>query len=168
MTYYSKYLKYKNKYLELKNMIGGDFTGDDNKLNGLWKARSIAKKVFPVTYDKLKDVYSHYCWISGTEYGYGFFLYRLKKDQKPLPEHVQNGNYALFHVKLVNIGIPEIINAKICEELKYSTTIKLEAKDKSILPLSTPFDWSNCQDAWVYKVIDQKQAELFYKAELKL
>ena len=37
MTYYSKYLKYKNKYLELKNMIGGKpLVLDDAKVNQFW------------------------------------------------------------------------------------------------------------------------------------
>ena len=173
MTYYLKYLKYKNKYLELKNMVGGDFTGDDKKLNELWKARSITKKVFPVTYPKLQNAYSHYCWISGTEYGLGFFLYRLKKGQKPVEGegHVQNGNYALKHVTKNNIGQPELINAKVCEGLKYSTTIELTATNGSKIPQGTSFDWSDCQDAWVYKVInkDEKGNELvlFYKANFK-
>jgi len=166
MTYYSKYLKYKNKYLELKNMIGGDFNGQDQELVTLWKARSIAKKVFPVTYSSLKENYSHYCWISGEGYGLGFFLYRLKPGKQSVDGHVQKGNYALFHVKLENIGKPEKIIAKVCEDLKYSTTIVLEAKDNTKLPIGTPFDWSHCQNAWVYKVID-KQQEIFYKAEYK-
>ena len=58
MTYYSKYLKYKNKYLELKNMIGGDFSGNEVELDNLWKERSVEKQVFDVTFDGFKDHYS--------------------------------------------------------------------------------------------------------------
>ena len=33
-NYYQKYLKYKNKYLQLKNMIGGEDLSEDDDMGG--------------------------------------------------------------------------------------------------------------------------------------
>ena len=91
MSYRDKYLKYKNKYLELKKMTGGDGRElDFNKVNELWEKHMPEKPSDPeknkVTYDELKDYFSQYCWIGppsngdGYDYGMGFFIYRVSKE----------------------------------------------------------------------------------------
>ena len=93
--YTQKYLKYKNKYLELKNMIGGDFTGSEGDLDTLWNQRSQDGKVFIVNSSGgFGPFYSQYCYISGPSYGVGFFLYKLKNTKKIYEGHVGNGKYA--------------------------------------------------------------------------
>jgi len=154
MTYYSKYLKYKNKYLELKNMIGGYFKGNEKELDNLWNKRNSVGKVFPITYQEFKTFYSHYCWISGPAYGTGFFLYRLKPGQQPVNGHVKNTNdskYALFHITENNIGESGTRTTAVPDEFfknSYKTTI-----DLTNIPRGTAFDWlhdATTGGVWVY------------------
>jgi hypothetical protein len=165
MTYYLKYLKYKNKYLELKNMVGGDFTSNEAELDRLWLDRSINKKVFHVTYPLFKN-YSQYCWISGPRYGLGFFLYLSIQGSPQLPENkgiVQNiGKYTLWHISTRNIGLIERFNHT--ERLLYRTTIELKDKDGTKLPIGTDFDWSNDLNCYPYRTSDGQT----FKAELIL
>ena len=169
MTYYSKYLKYKNKYLELKNMIGGDFSGNEVDLDNLWKVRSDENQVFDVTFDGFKDHYSQYCWISGQTYGLGFFLYKLKGENiytsNKKIEHVKNGKYGLWHLKKSDIGTPIVpLSFRWGGVLKYKTTTELKAKGKvreEKFPLNTPFDWVNSEGGWIYNY-----SNIFYIAKL--
>jgi len=151
MTYYSKYLKYKNKYLELKNMIGGKLT--DDTVDKLWKSRP-TNKIHEVTYDSLKDNYSHYCWISGKAYGLGFFLYKIKDGATNQDKHERYGNYAVWRIKLENIG--DINPHSHSEKLSYNTTIILTATDGTKLDRGTNFDWSHKDDGWIYRTKDKK------------
>ena len=164
MTYYSKYLKYKNKYLELKNMIGGNFRGNEADLNTLWSQRSQNGKVFDVTYPLFEN-YSQYCWISGPTYGLGFFLYLSKQGSSKLPDKtgiIENiGKYTLWHISTTNIGPIERFDHK--EVLFYKTTIKLTA-DGTELPIDTDFDWSNDFNCYCYRKYDGQT----FKAELIL
>jgi len=154
-------------------MIGGDFNGDEKKLDELWNARKDAGKVFEVTYSVLKPFYSQYCWISGTTYGVGFFLYRINNDTNTassvMTRHVRNGKYALWHVNENDIIMPLVKCEKVCENLLYKTTIKLPTTDKVLkeLPSGTPFDWSHVQNSWIYQSVDQS-GEKFFKTGLKI
>jgi hypothetical protein len=91
MSYFDKYLKYKTKYLALKDTVGGSSNKiplkplDDKKLHELWKMRENEKNfIFEVNYPGLSNFFSQYCWISpptdsdGFDYGFGFFLYKVK------------------------------------------------------------------------------------------
>jgi hypothetical protein len=168
MTYYSKYLKYKNKYLELKNMIGGAFSGNEVELDKLWKARNDTGKVFEVTYCGFKPFYSQYCWISGTSYGVGFFLYRFNNatntTSSVMTGHVKNGKYALWHLNESDIMLPLDRCEKVCENLLYKTTISLPTTDSElkVLPTDTSFDWSHVQNSWIYQ-----SGQKFFKTGLK-
>jgi hypothetical protein len=99
MTYYLKYLKYKNKYLELKKLIGGAKL-ELKKIQDLWKEMSEKKKVYKVLDDD-KDIFDQYCWIgspSSDPYGYGFFIYSIKKPQtsnNKLKKFTIMGDYAI-------------------------------------------------------------------------
>ena len=151
MTYYLKYLKYKSKYLELKNMIGGDYRGTEEVLDVLWEARKKVGKVFEVTREELKSNYSHYCWISG--YGLGFFLYLLK-DQLPLKGHNKVGKHAVWNMTLNNIGPRNKVDSISDSSLSfhyYKTTIDLSTTDGKKLDKGTHFDWSDKDDGWFYK-----------------
>ena len=165
MTYYSKYLKYKNKYLELKNMIGGNFRGNEADLDTLWSQRSQNGKVFDVTYPLFEN-YSQYCWISGPTYGLGFFLYLSKQGLTQLPENpliINNiDKYTLWHINKRNIGPIELYTHE--EELLYTTTVELTATDGTVLPIGTKFDWSNKHNGYLYKTSDNRT----FRAELIL
>jgi hypothetical protein len=167
MTYYSKYLKYKNKYLELKNMIGGDFNGQEQELDALWDARKSAAKVFEVTYCGFKHFYSQYCWISGPSFGVGFFLYRFNTVSNttlsPMNGHVKKGKYALWHLSGDNINTPLQKCDPLCETLLYKTTIPLPTNNNgSQLPVGTSFDWSHVTNSWIYQ-----NGQEMYKTGLK-
>jgi hypothetical protein len=165
MTYYLKYLKYKNKYLELKNMIGGDFTGNEAELDRLWKDRLQNGKVFTVSYPLFEN-YSNYCWISGPSFGLGFFLYLSKHGFPRLPDNpgkISNiGKYTLWHISKRNIGLIEQFNH--IERLLYGTTIKLTDTNGTVLPIGTKFDWSHALNCYCYRTSDGRT----FKAELIL
>jgi hypothetical protein len=175
MTYYSKYLKYKNKYLELKNMIGGNLK--ESELNKLWGERKKADKVFPVTFTGFQNHYSEYCWISGKKYGTGFFLYKFNNHlanktpyyfKKIRHTKIDNiDNYALWYLEVTDIIQPlEKVEKEYndSDKLLYKTTIKLSVNDGSTLPIGSNFDWDHQQSAWIYTKKDQKQP--YYKTTL--
>ena len=166
MTYYSKYLKYKNKYLELKNMIGSGTTPlTATKVSELWAERAGKPgKVYQVTYPALKQHFSRYCWISpGNDdfnYGVGFFIYECKSTSV-LDGYNKYGNYAVKMITLDNIGQLNPITVPVTEVLSYKTTVDLKSVNSQILPKDkTEYDWSNTHNGWIYKTSDNK----IYKA----
>ena len=161
--YTQKYLKYKNKYIKLKNMIGGDFRSNEEELKSLWNDRNTIGKVFDVTYSKFVNNYSHYCWISGPSYGLGFFLYLLKKDKEPVDGHNKVDKYAVWNMTLNNIGPRNKVNPISDLSLSYKTTIDLPTTYQNIILKKdvTKFDWSHTDDCWVYE-----QDNNFYKSTL--
>lgn len=89
MTYYSKYLKYKNKYIVLKNIIGGN-DWDDSILNRLHqeperdRIRLNSNSIFYNKFDGFRDCIHGYSWIGppadnkdGLNYGNGFFIFNF-------------------------------------------------------------------------------------------
>ena len=101
MTYYLKYLKYKNKYLELKKLIGGAKL-DIQIIQKFWKEMKDNEKLYKVLDDN-KDIFTEYCWIGSTssdlyDKGYGFFIYSIDKQQtknKKLDKFTKVGDYAI-------------------------------------------------------------------------
>ena len=174
MTYYLKYLKYKNKYLELKNMIAGKGPLDEVKLKKIWQKREAVKKVYEVTKDVLIPHYSQYCWVSQTtkegkapkansKYGGGFFLYSLKDDAKPFEGHVQHGKYAIWYITENDIGEVGIMNPPVPSsffENSFKTTFNLP-----YIGIGKDFDWHNEHDCWIYNT---KPEQRTYELKLKL
>jgi hypothetical protein len=130
MTYYSKYLKYKNKYLELKNMIGGNPIA--SKLGSLHQEYSrdkIILKENTTFYNKFasfKDCIHNYSWIGPPavkqddfDYGNGFFIFNFgfhsdicKESKVKLPNLEEllaktfelHNNYGMLKITKENIG----------------------------------------------------------------
>jgi hypothetical protein len=164
MTYYLKYLKYKNKYLELKNMIGGKPL-DDTRVKQFWEKKPKSKK-YPVTYESLKPYFSEYCWIGGVSQDenkkdLGFFLYTIKDDmlQKDLPADFKKfGNYAVFTiypkdhmqsaVKIDKKDLPKGI------KLSYNTNIEIPMMNNNEL-LPVIYNWDHNQNAWFFEDLTQ-------------
>jgi hypothetical protein len=106
MTYYLKYLKYKNKYLELKKLIGGAKEKLNlKKIQDLWNEMSGKKKVYKVLDDD-KDIFIEYCWIGSKlsdpyDKGYGFFIYSIKKPQTKNPKLDKFEKYNDYAIKIL-------------------------------------------------------------------
>ena len=205
--YLQKYLKYKNKYLELKNMIGGkEFTV--KKLNKIWERRKKAGKVHPVTYENFTQYFSEYCWVSKnsssdkapssekaqkkankaikkanktikkanrtkeeetkakeeSKYGKGFFLYKIIKGVKDLPQgfdKVSGTEYAMFKINKDNLGEVSALGGKTLPDNffndAYLTTMILnDSPEDGTVKIDTdiPFDWyheDHDGGFWVYK-----------------
>lgn len=158
MTYYLKYLKYKRKYLELKNMIGGREI-DDYKVQQLYNIRKGVGKVHKVTYPELVKLnLKSYCWIGPPEkkdrdykYGNGFFIYEISKQaiNVNLPGFIKLGTYAIKMITKENIGdITDFDINKLPQkffENAFKTTIELPE-----IPKGTAYDWSHDENAWIY------------------
>ena len=167
MTYYSKYLKYKNKYLELKNMIGGKpLVLDDAKVNQFWVKKPKSKK-YTVTYESLKPYFSEYCWIGQSQNDnenkkdLGFFLYKIRDEmlQKDLPADFKKfGVYAVFTiypkdhmqsaVKIDKKDLPKGI------KLSYNTNIEIPMMNNNEL-LPVIYNWNHNQNAWFFEDLTQ-------------
>jgi hypothetical protein len=77
MSYFDKYLKYKNKYLALKNKVGGKGKKGltYEYIQNLWVSGKYYKA--KVESDSLKKCFNEYCWIGEKETGLGFFIYSI-------------------------------------------------------------------------------------------
>jgi hypothetical protein len=71
MSFYQKYLKYKNKYLDLKNQIGSDLELQ-NQVGGVYKSYDIVKTIkgnYLVIGGIVPDKYPMYYYVSKTPLG---------------------------------------------------------------------------------------------------
>ena len=175
MTYYSKYLKYKNKYLELKNMIGGKpLVLDDAKVNQFWVKKPKSKK-YTVTYESLKPYFSEYCWIgisqnvNENKKDLGFFLYTIKDDmlQKDLPTDFKKfDKFAVFTIYPTDHMQPALIIGKKdlpkgnVNNLTYKTNLDIPniPMIKNDLYLII-YNWDHNQNAWFFA----DPTETYYK-----
>ena len=158
MTYYSKYLKYKNKYLELKNMIGG-VDLNETQVESLWNERKKADKVHTVTYKDLTTYFSEFCFVGPVEKEFGpkvvgLFIYLIKDPiNRPQKGYSFTKKYAIKRITNQNIG-EQIQNDAIeqCQFFNnsYKTTIDLPNIKKGTL-----YDWSIKADGWVYNTNPQ-------------
>ncbi len=170
MTYYLKYLKYKNKYLELKNMIAGKGPLNEAKLAKIWGEREKVGKVYNVDFKDLMSHYSQYCWVSqptkeaklgkvrSNKYGGGFFLYRLRKDAKPFGNHVQHGNFAIWYLTEANLGKQKVLDVPVNSSFfnnSFKTTFDLPN-----IGVGRDFDWHHERNLFVYNTSPQWTYEL--------
>jgi hypothetical protein len=197
MSYFDKYLKYKNKYLELKNMV----SGGSEKLFGiakiilLWIQHKNKPIPLPVTFPELVPYFSHYCWVGppfkndNYDYGYGFFIYKIKTNEKGIPEkdisqkireignklnikyevHENNNGaaYAVWKITSQNIGNIQILSSykeseEIKKSIKFFTTIDLISTNGDTLPKETLYWWDHDLSCWIYQ-----SKGIYYKAPLK-
>jgi len=176
MTYYLKYLKYKNKYLELKNMIAGKGPLDEHKLEVIWIQRQKAEKVYEVNYNKLMPHYSHYCWFSKptkpgkaakpskSKYGDGFFLYRLHDNgAKPFEGHVKIGKYAMWYITENDMDLKNqgTMDPPVDQEFfnnSFKTTF-----DFPNIGLDKDFDWHHERNCWICNTNPQRTYKLILK-----
>jgi hypothetical protein len=171
MTYYLKYLKYKNKYLELKNMKGaGEKPLDDDKVKKLWNESK--QKHSRTAYEFFPDInmfFINYCWIGppydddGYNYGNGFFIFYI--DEKPrtsnlLPKSYKyfcGNQFAVLELKLEDIGNLKDFKLhfpranKPDNPLRFRTTIELKDISGNILPRGTKYDWIDGFKGWLYE-----------------
>ena len=125
--YTQKYLKYKNKYLELKNMIGGKALNIE-EIKQLWDAPG--RKQHNISIPALMELFEQYCWIGPPlkkvktpkkgkipkidkvqkkdKYGIGFFLYKCKEgvtiDSKYEVFSDGKDRYAVWKITPANLG----------------------------------------------------------------
>jgi len=169
MSYYLKYLKYKNKYLELKKQIGGAQLTQD-----------VVKNLFEknIKYPSSNSNFVQYCFIGtpqSNKYGYnnGFFIYELKEKAKLNSSFIKIGpaKYAIKGVdKFTQSDVSDydektIPNKNIPKEYNFqSTGIKIktlgdkfegdcdsdsdsnedciyEEKEEILIAQDTPYDW---------------------------
>jgi hypothetical protein len=185
MTYYLKYLKYKNKYLELKKLIGGDPL---NRLDLHKLFTQEEKKTFDVTNDELKKYLIKYCWIGFPEedsftkniaihYQNGFFIFLINTIENYINEikklgfkiYEQKGfkSYAVWMINPEeNIGnIEEILGSTIDVSLfdkKNSPNIFKTSTQIGELPPGTKYIWNHDLNSWIFK-----NGNKYYKAALK-
>jgi hypothetical protein len=158
MTYHSKYLKYKNKYLELKNMIGG-VNLNETQVESLWNERNKAGKVYNVTYTELSKFFSEFCFVgpTGNEFGpkvVGLFIY-LIKDPKNKPEkgYSFTKKYAVKRLFEKNIGEQKSNDA--IEQCQFFNNSYKTTLDLPNIKSGTLYDWSIRADGWVYNTNPQ-------------
>ena len=189
MSYFDKYLIYKNKYLELKNMVSGGFKKqfDIAKIDLLWQH----KNKYTVTFPELVPYFSHYCWVGpplkndNYDYGYGFFIYKIKTNEKGISQKIreignklnikyevhENNNgpaYAVWKITSQNIGNIQILSSykeseEIKKSIKFFTTIDLISTNGDTLPKETLYWWDHDLSCWIYQ-----SKRNYYKAPLKL
>jgi hypothetical protein len=171
MTYYLKYLKYKNKYLELKKLIGGAKKLDLKTIQKLWAEMIKKNKVYEVL-DNDKDIFDNYCWIGSPssdpyDNGYGFFIYSIKKAQTGNNKLDKFEKYDGFAIKILEkknldrvypygdfnnakfnftsaydiFGEEEDTNNQECEGEEGNETCFSKVKNVVKIPKGTPCDW---------------------------
>lgn len=172
MSYFDKYLKYKNKYLALKDTVGGSTNSVINKPFTYDKIKILWDKHTHniVDYPALAHDFSEYCWIGpppkdnkdNSDYRAGFFLYKVKDDNYYFPDDKKQDVFRIYFIKpetdvdsIVQINSNEIVPGPL--EDRFSTTIKLN-KD---LPIGTQYEWNHMANAWIYYI----NKEPTYKAE---
>jgi hypothetical protein len=168
MTYFDKYLKYKNKYLEIKDTIGGAKNNVLNKekkpftykeINKLWAIH----KHETVTYTTLAYDFSQYCWIGPPKnydprYQAGFFIYKVNFDNYYIP----GDNKEVFRIYFIKreSDVDQIVKLKATEKIKegkdkFFTSIPLDANDDGItlpIPIGTTYEWNHEANAWIYYI----------------
>ena len=183
MSYFDKYLKYKNKYLALKDTVGGSASDKTpltpEKVHELWKMREniMPEKnfIFEVDYPGLSNFFSQYCWISpptnsdGFDYGFGFFLYKVKTLNLNRMDIVKGINdnfgyntyfyskggdeacYAVWKIKLENIGPITKLNILPSKYETFKTSVNLSAEESDNLNVGTSYGWCHDLNRWIYQ-----------------
>jgi len=167
MSYFDKYLKYKNKYLALKDTVGGS----TNSINKPFKYNEIIKLWDKhthniVDYPALAHDFSEYCWIGpppkDNRYRAGFFLYKVKDDNYYFPGNEKQDVFRIYFIKpetdvdsIVQINPNDIVPG--LPKDRFLTTINLNEN----IRIGTQYEWNHKANAWIY-YIDGKPK---YKAE---
>jgi hypothetical protein len=112
MSYFDKYLKYKKKYLDLKNAVGGEAKKEftyEYLHDNLWEAVDekngvpiYPKYIVGKELEPFDQYFNKYCWIppkkSNYNYGQGFFLYTIKPEAKQsLEDFNKNNEFEIFN-----------------------------------------------------------------------
>ena len=184
MTYYSKYLKYKSKYLELKNMIGGRALELDNTI--VPKIYSDIKRAkYDVTYPELTKLnIVKYCWVGPPQnmgkynYGGGFFIYHFSGDntnvvlphefKKMGPFHaikmITDDSYIGNVTNFTDILPQDFFNAGLKSTIRIYNKPKLEG-DQPIIIVGTSYDWSHTYNGWIYDNFGNKMIATYVNVD---
>lgn len=160
MSYFDKYLKYKKKYIDLKNMLGGKEEKEFSwsYLDNLWENGNENDRVKyskgKVSLPPYNHYFSEYCWIGpprntfNRNYGLGFFLYKINKAfMIPYIEERFNEKFKIFEYdgkkkrldfdKIPDYAIWRITRDNIGPIIPLPEGLDLPAE---ITPLKTPID----------------------------
>ena len=132
--YNSKYLKYKNKYLSLKKMLGGK---DDNKIHLIAPDKDDNNKRHLIAPDK-DDDNKRYLIVSSPDKDHPYLI-TLKKEDKLLPEIAKQLNKPINQIRVVQNGVEFNDSNKSVENYGIGNTlIKINpviTKKDDILPI---------------------------------
>jgi hypothetical protein len=182
MSYFDKYLKYKTKYLALKDTVGGGekpiYGLGDKGFEKLFEAgitKDLTKSVLLSKYPDIMDALEKYCWISPLtddkvfDYGIGLFIFKKKSGGSYFSGFTDYGwskvlNYAYWKIELHNIGpIIKLSDKSNNTETPFSTSIMLKSNQGENIPEGTRYGWNHEFNCWIYN-----NNNTFYKADLKL
>jgi hypothetical protein len=185
MSYFDKYLKYKNKYLALKDTVRGAEKKDiydlgDEGFETLF-TENITKplSIKSVLFSKYPDIMlalNNYCWISPPkddkvfDFGIGLFIFKRDVNKSFFDGFYDWGwkrlsNYAYWKIELHNIGpIIKLGDKSNNTETPFSTSIMLKSNQGENIPEGTRYGWNHDENCWIYN----NNNKTFYKADLKL
>jgi hypothetical protein len=160
MSYFDKYLKYKNKYLALKDTVGGSTNSiikpfTYNVIKILWDKHTHNI----VDYPALAHDFSEYCWIGpppkdNSDYRAGFFLYKVKDDNYYFPGNKKQDVFRIYFIKPeTDVDSIVKINSKIEPgplKDRFLTTINLNED----IRIGTQYEWNHKANAWIYYDIE--------------
>jgi hypothetical protein len=187
MSYFDKYLKYKNKYLALKDTVGGakkkiyELGEEEFKIlfdQGIKKPLN-EKCLLYKKYPHIMEDFTEYCWISppaddkGFDYGIGLFIFKKIKgsyfsgyEDYGWSKGVES--YAYWQIELHNIGPIIKLEDKSNDTITpFKTSIILKSVEGEDIPIDTSYGWNHDLNCWIYNK-NNNNNKTFYKADLKL